>query len=179
MLCERCQEREATIFYTEIINGVKSEHSLCSECAKEIDFGDELPFAELLSGILGAYAGVGIERKQDTMEQVTCPSCQMSYREFIQKGVFGCEDCYGVFEPLIRENIKKIQGSDSHTGKKPLYHFNLQKEEEKEENFVETEDDILIMKEKLKEALSTEDYEEAAKLRDEIKAVKERMGFDA
>ena len=56
MLCERCQEREATIFYTEIINGVKSEHSLCSECAKEIDFGDEMPFAELLSGILGAYA---------------------------------------------------------------------------------------------------------------------------
>lgn len=111
MLCERCQEREATIFYTEIINGVKSEHSLCSECAKEIDFGDEMPFAELLSGILGAYAGVGIERKQDTMEQVTCPSCQMSYREFIQKGVFGCEDCYGIFEPLIRENIKKIQGS--------------------------------------------------------------------
>ena len=44
---------------------------------------------------------------------------------------------------------------------------------------METEDDILIMKEKLKEALSTEDYEEAAKLRDEIKAVKERMGFDA
>ena len=109
MLCERCQEREATIFYTEIINGVKSEHSLCSECAKEIDFGDEMPFAELLSGILGAYAGVGIERKQDTMEQVTCPSCQMSYREFIQKGVFGCEDCYGVFEPLFERILKRYR----------------------------------------------------------------------
>ena len=55
MLCEKCQEREATIIYTEIINGVKTEHSLCSECAKDMDFGDELPFAELLAGILGAY----------------------------------------------------------------------------------------------------------------------------
>lgn len=178
MLCERCQERDATIFYTEIINGVKSEHSLCSECAKEIDFGDEMPFAELLSGVLGAYAGVEAEKKQDAMGQVICPSCKMSYREFIQKGVFGCEDCYGIFEPLIRENIKKIQGSDCHTGKKPSYNSNLQKEEKKE-NFAETEDDILIMKERLKEALSIEDYEEAAKLRDEIKAVKERMGLDA
>lgn len=43
-------------FYTEIINGVKNEHNLCSECAKDMDFGEELPFAELLAGILGAYA---------------------------------------------------------------------------------------------------------------------------
>ena len=73
MICEKCQEREATIFYTEIINGVKNEHNLCSECAKDMDFGEELPFAELLAGILGAYA-IESEKKEDTMEQVVCPS---------------------------------------------------------------------------------------------------------
>lgn len=35
------------------------------------------------------------------------------------------------------------------------------------------------MRERLKEALAEEDYEEAARLRDEIKAVKERNGIDA
>ncbi|MCI9541228.1 MAG: excinuclease ABC subunit B [Lachnospiraceae bacterium] len=175
MICEKCQEREATIFYTEIINGVKNEHNLCSECAKDMDFGEELPFAELLAGILGAYA-IESEKKEDTMEQVVCPSCKTTYRDFISHGVFGCEDCYNVFEPLIEGNIKKIQGNSLHTGKKPKY--NVIQKESKEEVYQPLEE-IRIMRERLKEALAEEDYEEAARLRDEIKAVKERNGIDA
>ena len=38
MLCEKCKIREANIKYTEIINGVKTEHNLCSHCAREMDF---------------------------------------------------------------------------------------------------------------------------------------------
>ena len=60
MLCEKCKVREANIKYTEIINGVKTEHNLCSHCAKEIDFGQytalldgEFPLGKLLSGLLG------------------------------------------------------------------------------------------------------------------------------
>lgn len=176
MLCEKCQEREATIFYTEIVNGIKTEHNLCSECAKDIEFADELPFAELLAGILGAYA-VESEKKPDTMDHVVCPTCHMSYRDFISQGVFGCEDCYNVFEPLIEGNIKKIQGNTLHTGKKPLYNAVLQEETPKKELSVPEE--IRILKEKLKEALAVEDYEEAASLRDEIRALKERDGVDA
>ena len=47
MLCEKCKVREANIKYTEIINGVKTEHNLCSHCAKEIDFGQ---YTALLDG---------------------------------------------------------------------------------------------------------------------------------
>ena len=39
MLCERCKIREANIQYTEVINGVKTEHNFCAQCAKEMDFG--------------------------------------------------------------------------------------------------------------------------------------------
>ncbi len=176
MLCEKCHEREATIFYTEIINGVKNEHSLCSECAKDMEFVDELPFAELLAGILGAYA-VESEKKEDTMEQVVCPTCKLSYRDFISQGVLGCEDCYNVFEPLIEGNIKKIQGNNIHTGKKPLYnHMAGMSEPQADYSIIE---EIQILKEKLKEALREEDYEEAASLRDEIRALRERDGIDA
>lgn len=175
MLCENCQEREATIFYTEIVNGVKSEHSLCSECAKEIDFGDELPFAELLAGILGAYSEAGTEARQDGMEQVICPTCKLSYHEFLQMGTFGCEDCYGVFEPLIRDNIKKIQGNDAHLGKRPLHNKNTRGTTGEGGSI---SDEIVVLKERLKEALMIEDYEEAAKLRDQVKLLKERDGID-
>lgn len=177
MLCEKCQEREATIIYTEIINGVKTEHSLCSECAKDMDFGDDLPFAELLSGILGAYATES-EKKEDTLEQVVCPTCHMSYRDFIRQGVFGCEDCYNVFEPLIEENIKKIQGNNVHTGKRPCYNLRSG-EAEKEQKPGDAWEEIRVLKERLKEALQEEDYEEAARLRDEVRSIRERNGIDA
>lgn len=177
MLCERCQEREATIMYTEIINGVKSEHSLCSECAKEMDFGDEMPFGELLAGILGAYAAEN-ERREDTMEQVVCPSCRMSYRDFIRQGVFGCEDCYNVFEPLIEGNIKKIQGNSIHTGKKPRYNKNVEAKTEMSGQET-TEERLEILREKLKEALREEDYEEAARIRDESRELMERKDKNA
>lgn len=177
MLCEKCQEREATIIYTEIINGVKNEHSLCSECARDMDFGDELPFAELLAGILGAYAAEN-EKREDAMEQVVCPSCKMSYRDFIRQGVFGCEDCYNVFEPLIEGNIKKIQGNSIHTGKRPRYNKGVKMKTKMTEEETVAEK-IEVLQEKLKEALKEEDYEEAAKLRDEIRALKERKDRDA
>ena len=38
MLCEKCGIREANIKYTEVFNGVKTEHNLCAQCAKEMAF---------------------------------------------------------------------------------------------------------------------------------------------
>lgn len=59
MLCERCNEREATIHYTELVNGVRSEHHICSECASKLMpaeygsmFGADMPFAKFLTGLL-------------------------------------------------------------------------------------------------------------------------------
>ena len=46
MLCERCKIREANIQYTEVINGVKTEHNFCAQCAKEMDFG---PYSAILT----------------------------------------------------------------------------------------------------------------------------------
>ena len=44
MLCERCKIREANIQYTEVINGIKTEHHFCAHCAREMDFG---PYAAI------------------------------------------------------------------------------------------------------------------------------------
>lgn len=60
MLCEKCGIREANIKYTEVFNGVKTEHNLCAQCAKEMDLGPysaliegEFPLGKLLSSLLG------------------------------------------------------------------------------------------------------------------------------
>ena len=57
MLCEHCKKREATVKYVEVINGVKTEHNLCTQCAAHADLGQfsalfegEFPLGKLLSG---------------------------------------------------------------------------------------------------------------------------------
>lgn len=204
MLCERCKIREANIQYTEVINGVKTEHNLCAQCAKELDFGPysaifdgDFPLGKLLSGLLG----IGEDHKEEKMHQIVCPTCKTSYEEFVKNSRFGCPDCYGVFDLLISDNIKQLQGSDSHTGKRPRYRAAEDGTQElvgagrsgggasvqsggdllqageagqvsgKAEPNIEEQ--IRVLKARLQDALSREEYETAALCRDKIKELKE------
>lgn len=192
MLCERCKIREANIQYTEVINGVKTEHNFCAQCAKEMDFGPysaifegEFPLAQLLSGLLG---GEMPSQKKDRLSQVTCPVCGTSYEEFVKNSCFGCADCYTVFDPLIHDNIKQLQGSDSHKGKRPVYQTAPQESQDRAAEVADQEDgqnkntvqqQLRAWDRKLKEALKAEDYESAAMLRDKIRALKEAKEADA
>lgn len=200
MLCERCKIREANIQYTEVINGVKTEHNYCAQCAKELDFGPysaifdgEFPLGKLLSGLLG----IGEDHKEEKMHQIVCPTCKTSYEEFIKNSRFGCPDCYGVFDLLISDNIKQLQGSDSHTGKHPRYRSAEDGTQELvgtgagtrpagedgmpggEKGYVpgraepNIEEQIRVLKARLQDALSREEYETAALCRDKIKELKE------
>ena len=125
MLCERCKIREANIKYTEIINGIKTEHNLCSHCAREMDFGQyaaildgEFPLGKLLSGLLGLEDD---EEETDVRGKVVCPTCGTSFDDFVENSRFGCPDCYGVFDLFINDKMKQLQGSESHKGKHPKF----------------------------------------------------------
>ena len=88
MLCEKCGIREANIKYTEVFNGVKTEHNLCAQCAKEMDLGPysaliegEFPLGKLLSSLLGL---TDASASQAPKEDVVCPTCGTTYEEFIK-----------------------------------------------------------------------------------------------
>ena len=125
MLCERCKIREANIQYTEIANGVRTEHNYCAQCAKEMDFGPysaifegEFPLGKLLSGLLGVP---GEEAEEEKTGQIICPTCGTSYDDFVKNSRFGCADCYSVFDLLIHDKIRQLQGNVRHTGKHPKF----------------------------------------------------------
>lgn len=178
MLCDICNKNEASIHYTEVINGVKNERHLCSECMKEMDTGieGEFPFAKLIKGILTAHLATGQENKSAL--QIQCNKCKMTYHQFAKGGKFGCAECYSVFGPLILDNIKKIQGSNSHIGKKykkSLDNIDISQlfETEEKSTHKSKSTTIDILQRQLKKAIEIEDFDEAARLRDEIKELKE------
>lgn len=197
MICERCKIREATISYTEIINGQKTEHHFCTQCAQEMNFGaasvlfdGEFPFSKLLSALFGEEG----EESDERYSQIVCPNCGMSYQEFVENSRFGCPDCYEVFDLLIQDSIKQIQGSDTHKGKHPKYGLRMVPKslteemkgsgtETPSEGHAASEEGAVIsagdpkmnriseLRAKLNQAVREENFEEAAALRDQIRAL--------
>ncbi len=174
MLCDRCQKRDAKILYTEIINGAKKEQHLCEECATDYTsfqmekplLNSDLTLNDLLSTLLEAYNNGDTSKKGETKPDVVCDQCHMTYEEFLQKGRFGCANCYRSFHKELGKTLKGIQGSEIHMGKRP-------------KGYVSSTDRILKdftelerMNLKLQEAIEKEEFEEAARLRDLIRQMK-------
>jgi protein arginine kinase activator len=181
MLCEKCKVREANIRYTEVINGVASEHNLCSQCAREMDFGQhsglaglfdsDYPIGKILSQLLGRGAREE-ENQTRELENLVCPTCNTSYVDLVKNSEFGCPDCYRMFDLLIGDKLKQLHGSDRHTGKCPAGSESLEQEDILEKP-ISTEEEIQILRSRIQEAIAEEDYEAAARYRDEIRGLEQ------
>ncbi len=183
MLCEICKIREANIIYTEVIGGEKTENHYCAQCAKELDFGPysaifdtDFPLGRFLSGLMGIAASD--DSDEESSPQIVCPTCGTTYQEFIDNSLFGCQDCYGVFDLLITDRIKQLQGSDTHKGKRPAGFSKIMPASspavsgEDEMEVLNVEDQADVLQARLQDALKKEDYETAALCRDEIRRLR-------
>lgn len=194
MLCSICHKNEAVICYTEIINGVKKEQYLCPECAaKYTSFtsgNSGTTPGSLLAGLLTSVLGqTGITLQEDFKKtNLVCPKCGMTYNEFLKYSKFGCPECVHTFGFLLDDYLKKLQGSCEHCGKK--YHgaetvFVPDLSAVTGERSIVKSADILPavrksdtddaqvaeLKERLGKAIKEEEYEEAARIRDQIRAL--------
>ena len=179
MLCQNCGKHEANVRYTQIINGNKKEMVLCEQCAHKLGIEENLNFSipmdlpSFLGEFLGEYNDANFLPSFNTVKELKCDNCGMTYNEFINTGKFGCGNCYNVFEDRINPILKNLHGSNRHIGRKgKLTKYSL-KEKMKNEPKMEKKENSEVdqLKEKLKEAIKEERYEDAAKLRDEIKKI--------
>lgn len=185
MLCQKCNKNEANVKYTEIINGEKKEMMLCEECSHElgldnINFNMPIDFSSFFGGLLEdeEYNSPEFMPLFQKVKELKCDNCNMTYDEFINQGKFGCPECYDVFSTKIDSILKRLHGSNKYLGRKALRsttnESKTSKEEikEKKENAKNTKDNkIEKLQEDLKKAIADERYEDAAKIRDEIKKI--------
>ena len=162
MICSICNTREATVHLTEIINDQMIEVHLCEDCAAEkgTDFKTHFNFADLLAGF---SENAKPSKAAPKRAAVKCPECKLSYEEFAKTGRLGCADCYSAFAKMLLPLIKRVQRSTQHVGKKPA----------SMEGQAVTAYDLRVLRERLRKCVQTEEFEEAARLRDEIKHILE------
>lgn len=151
-ICQTCHLNPATIHFTHITKGVKDETNLCEACAAAQGLAQE----GLVSSALDIAKGV-------TSRTLKCPHCGITFDEFRAKGRFGCPRDYEVFREALEPLLRKMHlGAARHIGRLPLG-----------QDEVETTvgDRLLQLRRELAQAVEGENYEDAARLRDEIKAI--------
>lgn len=191
MLCQNCGKNEVNFRYTQIVNGVKKEMALCDKCARElglecVDFSMPINFSSFFSDFFNdAESLLPSFAKSNLLE---CDNCKMPFDDFVDSGEFGCGDCYINFADRISPVLKKLHGASKHIGRqyrqaidelednksrfeaskkqKEKTESKLSKEEKEK---IEAENKIVKLKKNLQKAIKEERYEDAAKLRDEIK----------
>jgi len=161
MLCDICKQKAATVHYTEIINNKIHKMDLCEDCAKEknLGFNTQFSVADILKGLTEPAMTGGKETKEQT-----CSFCGLTYSKFKKIGRLGCGECYGTFESNLESIINDVHKNTQHVGKSPN---TSRKTVTKKLNKLEE------LQEQLRVAVMKEEYENAAKLRDDIKTLQQ------
>ncbi len=161
MQCELCKEREATVHLTQVIDGAIKKLHLCEDCAAKsgVDVNGPLSISDILLGLGVAKepAGTGTER--------SCPRCHMRRTDFKKTGRFGCAECYTAFAEELPPLLKAMHRADQHTGKIP----------QRESVRVLASAELATLQQNMDKAISAENFEEAALLRDRIQACRQRL----
>lgn len=160
MICQRCNNKEATVHLTKIVNNEKNEVYLCDECAKEtgqLSFAGKNPFTfhNLLKGILNP----DLSSYEQYQQELNCDFCGRSYRDFTRKGFFGCPQCYHTFSDKLDPIIKRVHGNIRHNGKIP----------KRKGGSLRIKREIEELRQDMQKAVNNEDFEKAAEIRDNIK----------
>jgi len=164
MLCNICNKNPATVHLTEIIDGQMSELHICEECARKKSQAMEQQFG--LSDLLAGMADFDKPKNETAAvaSLVKCPSCALTYADFKKIGRLGCGECYNTFKKYLGPLLKRIHGSTQHTGKFPL----------KAEKVLKKMMNIQELRIRLNKAIESEAFEEAAKIRDQIKGLEKK-----
>jgi protein arginine kinase activator len=153
MLCDVCKTNTATVYLTQIVDGNMKKVNLCEACSKEKGVSDPTGFA-LADLLLGLGENQQVEQ---TIAVEHCPVCGFTQADFKKTGRLGCSACYETFEEALTPILKAMHKGTQHVGKSPT------------RLSVARADRLKELERSLHDAVSREDFESAASIRDEIR----------
>jgi protein arginine kinase activator len=155
MKCQLCP-KPATVHFTKVVNKKVTELHLCQSCAEQqqIPSLGDLSLSAILQSLIGQHVGPLSER----LSRLTCPTCGLKYMEFRKHGRLGCPADYAAFRAGLEPILQRVHRSIRHVGKVP-----------RRRRPDGTESELLDLRQRLRQAVKEEAFEEAAKIRDLIR----------
>ena len=193
--CLKCG-KPATHKITKIIGGKVRDIFVCDEHAKDVSpylqmtKPDQSKLVELLQHFLKqqeSLASGAPKSRGEAGEGLACANCGLTYGAYRKTLLLGCSDCYGAFEPHLLDDLRKIHGATSQHPEQPT-------ESKPIRISTVTDDDTLAetlsaeaattvkaprpslrdLEQAMRRAIEQEEFQEAAQLRDQIRAFKAR-----
>ena len=149
MECQKCARKPATVFTTTVVGGELKRTDLCEDCARES--GAVHP-----SGFLSAEALMMGPASSPEEKTEKCPACGYTLDTLNKTGRLGCATCYEKFSASLTAALQESQRAMTHVGKRPG-----RKRASREE-----------LEAEMQQLIRTEQYEEAARLRDRMAKIK-------
>ncbi|WP_042478559.1 UvrB/UvrC motif-containing protein [Bacillus ndiopicus] len=169
MICEHCKQRHASVTVTKVQNGQAVAKHYCEHCASKFhpfqtDIQEEpVALHQLISNWFGVPMWKSTQTEEKKATQSTCPSCGFTYRQFLKQGKFGCTECYNTFRDQLPPVLSRLQAGTSHTGKSVVISMEQLKQKIEE------------IRQQMQHAIAEERFEDAAKMRDEIKSIQHKL----
>lgn len=157
--CDYC-DSQATVHLTTIINNEVNKIDLCEDCAqkKGVSSNQGISLTDMFTG-----ASSGTE----SASGLACKVCGFTHSDFRTNGRFGCPSCYRSFRPILEETLENMHPGTHHVGKVPNQLMERMDSRDKEAH----------LEDALHQAISEENYEEAAKLRDQLNDLRSNSGL--
>lgn len=205
MLCERCNLEEATVHMTQVIDGHARSVHLCTGCAREVGLdlhGGKLDMGRFLEDInrrmqerleAGRADSAPPPSPADPPMPAVCPLCGM-HREEVRRTLNpGCPQCFETFQPLL---IPDPESFGAYAGWRPKeYPEPLELPTDRAPGLPQRPDtgeeagdtarrgarlrDLQARLEsrqrRMEAAVAAEQYEQAARLRDEIQSLRHEL----
>ena len=164
MLCENCKKNKATTYFKKTVNGETTETFLCEDCAKKLGVSTGMIFKNAGFSDFGGFDFFFPEFvKTNRLESAEkkC-ECGRTFRSIAKTGLVGCEKCYETFKKELAPTLRKMHGATGHKARTDA----VKKSDPKAE--------IKALRDRMSKAIKEENFEEAARIRDEIKAREEK-----
>jgi protein arginine kinase activator len=155
MICQRCKN-EASVHLTERQGGKRKELHLCVACAKKAGLAlPESPPNLALDAVVQSLILAHVGELVGELAALACPDCGMKFMEFRASGRLGCPEDYRVFGKGLLPALLRAHGATRHVGKGARHRPGAALR--------------LHLRSQLREAVTREDYEEAARIRDQLR----------
>ncbi len=158
MLCEVCQENDAAVHLTQVLDGAVKKLHLCQSCA--VQSGLNIDGALSLTDVL---FGMGAPDDADSGKpEKACSACHMRRADFRKTSRLGCPVCYETFAEELDSLLASLHRGGSHVGKIPAGAVRVMADGKS----------LDALRTQLEQAIRSERYEEAARLRDLIRKLR-------
>ncbi len=166
--CDLCG-KPATVHLTQIIKNQIQKVDLCEDCAQSKGVTDPEGFslADLLSK---SFAGPADEVATETDgPALVCEHCGCTARDFKKNGRLGCAACYDALKPILMPLIAGLHKEARHKGKAPARQWRR----------LELGREIDSLERQLLEAIKQENFETAARCRDQLGVLRAKLAAPA